>query len=351
LAHIDSFNEKSPAIHYNLLKKSVQRNRTMQRLIIVFAGSLLLMTVTLAVARRTDPQPAWIAFISDHNGQTDIWRMRTDGTDLQQLTDTPIREHALAWSPDSSQIVFNAKIHPQTSLRTLHILSVNSGETRTLAVDPGDYDAPHWSPDGSQILYSARDIEENRRLYNISMTGEYGIIDTSLVPSYAPKWSGDGEWIVFSGAQNNGRLNLYRMRPDGSQLEQLLKTEDNDSQPVFSPDGNSLVYVRFREAKSELFRLDITTGTTQNLTLSDAYSLNPSWSADDEWIVYASNRSRDYEIWRVRPDGTDTQRLTNRPSEDTYPAFSPIVDQDWGSMWLAAVWLGAVLTSLRRLMA
>ncbi|MCI0711010.1 MAG: DUF5050 domain-containing protein [Chloroflexi bacterium] len=321
----------------------------MQRIGLLFASTLLILVSTLVVARRADPESAWIAFVSHDNGQSDVWRMRTDGTDLKRLTYTSLREFALSWSPDASRLMLSIEARRRSHDRTLQILTVRTGEISPFLGDIGAYDTPEWSPDGSQILFTNRTTGELRRLYRAGMTGEASLINTALAPNYAPKWSTDGEWIVFSGAVNYEHLNLYRMRSDGSAIQQLTDNGDNDSQPALSPDGTSLVYVRYREAKSELFRLDLATSNLQNLTFSDVYSLNPSWSGDGAWIVYATNRDHNFEIYRVRPDGSDTQRLTYRPANDMYPVFSPIVDKHWAGEWLVVVLAGAMVVGLRRM--
>ena len=43
--------------------------------------------------------------------------------------------------------------------------------------------------------------------------------------------------------------------------------------------------------------------------------------------MFCSKRDGDYELYRIRPDGTGIQRLTNSPGNDAHPAFSP--DGEW----------------------
>ena len=53
----------------------------------------------------------------------------------------------------------------------------------------------------------------------------------------------------------------------------------------------------------------------------------PTWSPRGDWIAFTSKRDDDYEIYRIRPDGTGLQRLTHSPGNDAHPAFSP--DGEW----------------------
>jgi dipeptidyl aminopeptidase/acylaminoacyl peptidase len=73
--------------------------------------------------------------------------------------------------------------------------------------------------------------------------------------------------------------------------------------------------------------LDLATNTTRALETGSNYDTFPSWSPRGDWIVFTSKRDGDYEIYRIRPDGTQLQRLTRRPGPDAHPSFSP--DGEW----------------------
>jgi Tol biopolymer transport system component len=49
----------------------------------------------------------------------------------------------------------------------------------------------------------------------------------------------------------------------------------------------------------------------------------PTWSPRGDWIAFTSKRDGDYEIYRIRPNGTGLQRLTRTPGNDAHPSFSP----------------------------
>jgi TolB protein len=57
------------------------------------------------------------------------------------------------------------------------------------------------------------------------------------------------------------------------------------------------------------------------------YDTFPSWSPCGPWVAFTSKRDGDYEIYRIRPDGTGLKRLTRLRGADAHPAFS--LDGEW----------------------
>ena len=50
---------------------------------------------------------------------------------------------------------------------------------------------------------------------------------------------------------------------------------------------------------------------------------NPEWSADGKWIIFSSNASGDSDIYRIRPDGTGVENLTQHGATEMHPAWLP----------------------------
>ena len=81
-----------------------------------------------------------------------------------------------------------------------------------------------------------------------------------------------------------------------------------------------------QERNFEIFVKDLRTGQETNLTEHDGYDSNPHWSPAGEWIVFVSNRAGSSDIYVMRPDGSDTQRIAAGAAGIlgyTRPSFSP----------------------------
>jgi dipeptidyl aminopeptidase/acylaminoacyl peptidase len=59
----------------------------------------------------------------------------------------------------------------------------------------------------------------------------------------------------------------------------------------------------------------------RNVTQHAADDRSPAWSPDGQRIAFSTNRSGNYDIWSVEPDGTDGAPVTSSSSEETHPAW------------------------------
>src|SRR3982751_5585914 len=83
---------------------------------------------------------------------------------------------------------------------------------------------------------------------------------------YDPVWSPDGESIVFT-SDREGSADLFRVKPDGTGLERLTTSPAYDDQAAFSPDGAQLVFVSTRAAgTSDLWTMDLKSRRGKPLT-------------------------------------------------------------------------------------
>ena len=147
-----------------------------------------------------------------------------------------------------------------------------------------------------------------------------------------PAWSPRGDWILFGiggffDRASTRTARLMTIRPDGNELTPLTPELGNAGFASWSPDGKQVVYRVVDESMRGLRILDLATKVTRVLETGSTYDTFPNWSPRGDWIAFTSKRDGDYEIYRIKSDGSQLQRLTRLPGPDAHPTFSP--DGEW----------------------
>lgn len=108
-----------------------------------------------------DVEPSWspdrsqVVFSSNRNGNFDLFIIGADGSNLQQLTNTPEGEESPVWSPNGLDIayVLVQTLENGTQVKHLHLTSADGSRTEQLTNGPGNDSNPDWSPDGRFLVF------------------------------------------------------------------------------------------------------------------------------------------------------------------------------------------------------
>jgi Tol biopolymer transport system component len=142
-----------------------------------------------------------------------------------------------------------------------------------------------------------------------------------------PSWSPDRRRLVFArhvrgGTPEESGYELFTVGADGKSVRPLTATAGNNLEPAWSPRGDRIAFVSTRAQRGiYVMRAD---GSEPTLAIAGGVG-GPAWAPDASRIAF----SRDYDIWTMRPDGSDQRRVTNRggitgPLTDARdPAWSP----------------------------
>jgi Tol biopolymer transport system component len=98
-------------------------------------------------------------------------------------------------------------------------------------------------------------------------------------------WMPDSRTLVYSM-----RGTLWRQGFESDRAEQLTDGPGYDYQPDCSPDGRSVIYVKYHQDAMELWLLDLPTGKTIQLTHTGAVNVEPRWSPDGRRVVWVSTQ-------------------------------------------------------------
>lgn len=171
------------------------------------------------------PDGEWIVFAGTDDGSSDLYRVRVDGSGLEQLTDDRFLVREPRYSPDGKRIIFVTDRGPGIDFErllfsdpVLAIYELESGQLTVLPGQAGRNISPHFFPDGRHILYISdrtgisnlfiRDLEthQDRQITDI-LTGISGIISTSSAVSL----SRNGERLVFN-AFRRGAFDIFAIK-------------------------------------------------------------------------------------------------------------------------------------------
>ncbi len=140
---------------------------------------------------------------------------------------------------------------------------------------------------------------------------------------YDPVWAPDGSSIVFT-SDRAGSADLYRVKPDGSGLERLTTDPAYDDQAAFSRDAKRLAFVSTRRGgRPFLWIMDLSSRNAKALTSGSGGDFRPSWSPDGKWIAFSSVRGNAMpfshgrwerlqiaDIYIIHPDGSGLKKIT-----------------------------------------
>lgn len=255
--------------------------------------------------------PSRIAFVSDRDGDPEIFTVAPDGSGLQRLTDNTAWDTEPAWSPDSTKIAFSSNrdgdddIYVMTASGTSVTNLTNSGTGRDVQ--------PDWSPDGSKIAFV-----RGGDVHVVPAAG--GGAPVKLGKGVAPAWSPDGKKLAVIRPEQ-GSNDVYLMNPDGSRATALTSGLEAD-QPDWSPDGTQIAVESTAGADGESRVVVINSDGTGRLELpGPGEDFAPSWSPDGQSLALTSV-TLDADVVVATLTGTRRSLVTGN-SYDFLPAWSP----------------------------
>lgn len=181
---------------------------------------------------------------------------------------------------------------------------------------------PMLSPDGTRIVFASNRMES----WDLFLMNADGSDVVALTAGEArdsqPAWSPDGKTIVFE-SRRTGDGDLYRIDADGSNLVRITNTPEREQRPFYTPNGNGLTYHATIEGARQVFILDAEGERPRQLTDGDNSSDWASWTSPNEPIFFESFRTGHWEIYSVRPDGSDLTQRTHYRGMTGAPMLSP----------------------------
>jgi Tol biopolymer transport system component len=281
---------------------------------------------------------SYIVFISERDGNQEIYLMNPDGSNQINLTNNKNNDYMLQLSPNGKNIVF------------LSDRKNTSYEIESFVVSSKEYkaDIPHQS---NQSYIDLNVIETNactisrlisdfgykpfywRNNNEITYIDEYGTICSIHLNSTNKKslkeglqyigelnWSSDGNKIAY------GCNNVYIWYSESDIIEKLTNFPYcelcNGCQVIktyWSPDNSKIAFLSIKDSNSEIYMINEDGTNMVRLTSNAVADTDPAWSPDSNKIAFCSNGN----IHTIDINTMQDIQLTDSPNYDSEPAWSP----------------------------
>jgi len=283
---------------------------------------------------------------------------------IQQLTSGGQNAEAY-WSPDGKKLVFQST-REKLECDQIFTMNADGSEQKMVSTGKGRTTCAYFLKDNKHIVYgSTHDAgpgcpppPDRSKGYLWGVFPGYELFVADLNGKIVKKLTNmpgyDAEATVnyktnrlIYTSMESGDLDLWSMKPDGSDKKQLTTKRGYDGGAVFSKDGKKIVWRANHPAtpegmarydallkenltapmKMELWVSDADGGNAKQITKNNCANFAPTFTPDGKKIVFSSNQhkcdGRDFELYMVNVDGSGQEQVTNFGGFTSFPEFSP----------------------------
>jgi TolB protein len=176
----------------------------------------------------------------------------------------------------------------------------------------------------TRILY-VDDSKRAGRVWQIDSDGANPTPLTPAVEALSPAWHPKATHIAYAVLTNDG----YRLmlREVGGATRSLTLMPGQNSSPVFSPDGSTLLYAHISDSGTDIYAVNpFASDPPRRITVGRGVfdNLSPTFSPDGRRIAFTSTKSGHPEVYIADADGTNAEILTSSFGDASYQT-----DPDW----------------------
>ena len=241
---------------------------------------------------KVSPDGKWILYsLSQVDSAKDknvskLYMVGIDGKETICLTEQTKNPGSHDWSPDGKYISFLASSkESESTARQLFLMDRRGGEPFQLTNFKGDIAGYDWSSDGKTIVFAIGDP-------STADTAKTSIRKPFEITRYQFKQD-------YEGYLDTRKTHLYAFDLASKKTDTLTRGNNNETNPSFSHDGTSLVYVSNitadpdRNSNTDVFLMNLKSKSTKQLTTFKGSNGSPSFSPDDKYIAYTQSISED----------------------------------------------------------
>lgn len=263
-----------------------------------------------------------LAFVSNGNGNKEIYICDFDGTNVRQVTKKRTITGFPAWSSDNQYLAYTSFANGPARI---YIRKLKTG-TENHVRYKGLQTAPSWKP-GRFELSATLNFGGDEEIYLLTGKGKMiKRLTNSRGIDVEASWSPDGKKMAFV-SNRTGSPQIYIKEVDTGRVQRITYKGKYNTQPCWSPKGDMIAYSSMENGRQNIFIIDIDGNHPIQLTFNQGDNEAPSWSPDGSLIAFSSNREGRSRIYVMTAYGTDQRRLLTLPGQQFQPKWSPNIPQ------------------------
>ncbi len=250
--------------------------------------------------------------------QADFYLINPDGSGLRKITSIKQSGSQIqpAWGSGGECIYFRDKTAENWDI---YQMNIRNGEVIQITATGQHESHPACSPQGRFLSYN-RDQSSHTDLivYDSMSNTEKNLTKGFESVAGEASWSPDGKILVYRATEEGFQDHeLYKINNDITGHKQLTYNKSVTSQPVWSPDGDKIMYL----SEDALVFVDSSDGTELTRILMTCLFCLPTWSPDGELIAY--NYSGEIRVMHL--ESKEVRQLTDDPEHvnEALPTWSP----------------------------
>jgi Tol biopolymer transport system component len=283
------------------------------------------------------PNARWVAYLTeDLSSEAFLLHIvRADGSIHRTITNDLHWDYrnrtAFAWSPDSEWIAYWTLLDNVWAINRIRLDGSEQQLIPATTFTPNDL---YWLPDNQSIMLAQADLHGAFTLFKLSVDGVNldKIVDSQERFSQMTM-SADGEWAVYQTYTNNG-WNIYRARTNGSHNERILANRwvTYIGNLAWSPTGEWISFTTY-PADDTCIHYRIRPDGRDLEAITEA-CVSPIWSTDGNWLLFRDFRMGSYAISRLNVDDGAVQQLSPLGFDVESFTQSTRIDLEFGGVQL-----------------
>ena len=228
------------------------------------------------------------------------------------------------WSNDGTKILYQSN---RTGNWQIYVMDKDGSNQKRITDDKYNNNFPDWSPNNNKIAFVS-DREGNEDVYVMNMDGT-GLMNLSKNPArdIHPYWAPDGKKLLFNSSRDDeDSFEIYEINVDGTGLKRLTNSKEVETCARFSPDETKIVYLKGTPGgNDDITVMDIHSKEEINLSKSESNEGWPVWTPDGDKVIFSSRWYGNFDLFSIDSDGSNMKRISfpESPYYDARASVSP----------------------------